>query len=173
MFDVPAGLMTFRRLGVKPLIVVSQRQLESIRLGRLKWRGVGVLPIASGAEGRRTLIQAGCGALAAGQSVALMPEGRVIREGFSSSSVRSGAAHLAVESGASVIVLGSAGSERFWRRGSLASFVAVRRSPVVVVCHTSIQPTDDVEFMKQSIVVSMAEAERSAREILHGIAAGS
>jgi 1-acyl-sn-glycerol-3-phosphate acyltransferase len=167
MFDVPLGIETFHRLGVSPLLVISKRHLEGLRVpARSNWDALDLLPISRDSNGRSSLLASGGGALAAGRSVAVMPEGRIARRRADRGRVRSGAADLAVRTGTPVVVIGSAGAERFWQRGRPASFASPSRQPVVVVVHEVLRPNHDVEETRGQIAASLAAAEARAQNLL-------
>lgn len=171
MFDVPLGIQTFHRLGVAPLLVVSKSQLRGLRVPESNWDALDLLPISRNSNGRSTLMEVGTAALSAGRSVAIMPEGRVVRGG-GGERMRSGAAELAVSTEAPVVVLGSAGVERFWQRGRPATFVNFRRKPVVVVAHRVVRPNGSLGDAFDLIASSLAEAEAEARAQLESIRTG-
>lgn len=163
MFDLPAGVRTFDLLGVKPLMVVSRRQLSALGLHNWDWDAVDLLPIDAGASGRSRLLSAGAAAIDADRSVAVMPEGAVRA---TASDIRSGAAQLATCTGAPIVVLGSAGAEQFWRRGHYSSYMSIRRKPMVVVCSHIVEPDGDVSAAKQLIIDGLRKAEADAKAIL-------
>ncbi|MBO9531396.1 MAG: 1-acyl-sn-glycerol-3-phosphate acyltransferase [Solirubrobacteraceae bacterium] len=167
MFDVPLGIHTFRRLGVAPLLVVSQQHLGALRLPIRDWDALNVLPISRDAHGRARMLEVGRDALSAGRSVAIMPEGRVIRnDRANGANVRSGAAELAVGSGKPVVTLGSAGVEELWQRGKPSTFASLRRRTIVGIAHGVVAPCSDVGEMRQAITESLAAAEHRAHRIL-------
>lgn len=165
MFDIPVGVSTFRKLDVRPLVVVSRSYLARWRLERLDWPSVGVLPIDPGPGGRTRLLTEGGRALAAGTPVAIMPEGRVARSGAVPGGVKSGAAQLATETGAPVVVLGSAGTESLWR-GTRASIVAAVKTPVVVMCHSVVWPDTTLDRTHANLLEALRMAEAAARAAL-------
>ncbi|WP_054813079.1 lysophospholipid acyltransferase family protein [Nocardia arizonensis] len=173
MFDIPAGVVTFDRLGVKPLLVVSKRQLDKLNLRGWDWPALDLLPIDAGPRGRADLIDHGSAALESGRSVAVMPEGRVIRPDLvQGNSRRTGAAQLASSTGVPVVVLGSAGSDLLWQRGRPTTFASVRRPPVVVLCAEIVRPTGDVESTHALITDALSAAETEARRIASTTLAG-
>jgi 1-acyl-sn-glycerol-3-phosphate acyltransferase len=164
MFDVPLGIETFHRLEVSPLLVVSQKHLEGLRVpASSNWDALDLLPITRDSEGRSNLLAAGAAALAAGRSVAVMPEGRIVRGSEPRGGVRSGAAELAVRTTTPVVVIGSAGADRFWLRGRPATFANVKRQPAVVVVHEVLRPDGDVGTTRSRIAASLVAAEARAR----------
>lgn len=165
MFDVPLGIETFHRLRVAPLLVVSKSQLRSLRVPESNWDALDLLPISRDSNGRSSLLEAGAAALASGRSVAIMPEGRIVR-GNAGEKLRSGAAELAVRTQAPVVVLGSAGADQFWQRGRPATFANVNRRPVVVVVHGVVRPDGDVATTFDRIAAGLKAAENRAQERL-------
>jgi 1-acyl-sn-glycerol-3-phosphate acyltransferase len=163
MFDVPLGIQTFHRLNASPLLVVSRAHLEMLRVPASNWDALDLLPISRDSEGRSSLLTAGAEALANGRSVAIMPEGRVIRGPSRSDNVRSGAAALAARTSTPVVVLGSAGAEQFWQRRRPTTFVNANRKPVVALVHDVIDPDRDVESTRDSIASALTAAEIQAR----------
>src|SRR4051794_17833181 len=59
MFDLPAGIHTFRRLHVTPIVVVSQRIVGQLRAPARLLESLRLLPIPANAEGRGLLLRAG------------------------------------------------------------------------------------------------------------------
>jgi len=171
MFDIPLGIETFHRLGVSPLLVVSRSILLKLRLPVSNWDALDLLPISRDSSGRSSLLEAGGEALAGGRSVAIMPEGRIVRAAHHGETVRSGVADLAVRTSAPVVVLGSAGSGHFWQRGRPATFVNVSRKPVVVVAHDVIRPEGDVQAVRIRIAAGLATAEAHAQSRLGAVRA--
>jgi 1-acyl-sn-glycerol-3-phosphate acyltransferase len=169
MFDIPLGIETFHRLNVSPLLVVSRSYVRRLHLPVSNWDTLDLLPISRDSNGRSSLLEAGSNALSIGRSVAIMPEGRIVRGAGGQENVRSGVADLAVRTSAPVVVLGSMGSGQFWRRGRPATFANVARKPVVVVVHEVIRPNGDVHTTHKRIAASLADAEAHARERLDSI----
>ncbi len=167
MFDLPAGIVTFGKLDVTPLLVVSKPHLEKISTRQCDWNSLDLLPVDAGAGGRSALVDSGTAALHAGRSVAIMPEGRVVRSGYvHRDGLRTGAAHLATVTGAPVVILGSAGSEALWQRGKLTTFGSLRRPPVVVVCFEIVVPATDISSTHELISDRLAAAESEAHRRL-------
>lgn len=169
MFDVPLGIETFHRLRVAPLLVVSRSHLRSLRVPESNWDALDLLPISRDSTGRESLLEAGAEALSAGRSVAIMPEGRVTPGNGGGRRLRSGAAELAVRSQVPVVVLGSAGADRFWRRARPATFANLNRRPVVVVVHGVVRPDGEVSTTLDRIAASLAAAEARARDWLDSL----
>lgn len=163
MFDIPLGIQTFHRLDASPLLVVSRAHLEMLRVPASNWDALDLLPISRDSEGRSSLLAAGTEALENGRSVAIMPEGRVIRDSSRSDNVRSGAAALAAQTSVPVVVLGSAGAEQFWQRRRPTTFLNANRKPVVALVHDVIDPNPDVESTRDSIASALTAAENQAR----------
>jgi 1-acyl-sn-glycerol-3-phosphate acyltransferase len=172
MFDIPLGIETFHRLGVSPLLVVSRSHLERLRAPVSDWDRLDLLPISRDGSGRRSLLEIGERSLARGRSVAIMPEGRVIRGPDSERHIRSGAAELAERASAPIVVLGSAGASAFWQRGRPATFANVRRKPVVVVAHHVLRPFGDLGVTMRAIATGLAAAECYAQDRLAKLAGG-
>ncbi len=167
MFDVPLGIETFHRLGVAPLLVVSKSQLRSMRVPESNWDALDLLPISRDSSGRSSVLTAGAAALSAGRSVAIMPEGKIVRGG--GGKVRSGGAELAARTEAPIVVLGSAGAEQFWQRGRPRTFLNVSRRPVVVVVHDVVRPDADTESTRERVAAGLKAAEAQARVRLESI----
>jgi 1-acyl-sn-glycerol-3-phosphate acyltransferase len=169
MFDVPLGIQTFHQLNVSPLLVVSRSYLKRLRVPEANWDALDLLTISRNSDGRSSLLSAGHDALAAGRSVAIMPEGRVVRGTYSRKHVRSGVADLAVQSSAPVVILGSAGSDQFWQRGRPSTFVNPVRKPVVVVVHDVLHADGNIQSTLERIATGLATAEERARAHLSSL----
>jgi 1-acyl-sn-glycerol-3-phosphate acyltransferase len=169
MFDIPLGIQAFHRLDVSPLLVVSRSYLKRLRVPEANWDALDLLPISRNSDGRSSLLVAGSEALSAGRSVAIMPEGRIIRDAHDRVHVRSGVADLAVRARAPVVILGSAGSEKFWQRGRPGTFANFARKPVVVLVHDVIQADGDAHSTLERIATGLATAEDRARAYLRSL----
>jgi 1-acyl-sn-glycerol-3-phosphate acyltransferase len=170
MFDIPLGIQTFHRLGASPLLVVSRSYLKQLRVPDANWDALDLLPISRDADGRSSLLSAAGDALAAGRSVAIMPEGKIIRGANARGALRSGVADLAVRTSVPVVILGSAGSEGFWNRGRPSTFVNPFRKPVVVVVHDVVNDDGNVPSTLDRISRGLAAAEDRAHAYLSSIA---
>jgi 1-acyl-sn-glycerol-3-phosphate acyltransferase len=169
MFDIPLGIQTFHQLNVSPLLVVSQSYLRRLRVPESNWDALDLLPISRNSGGRSSLLSAGSDALSAGRSVAIMPEGRVIRGARDRTQVRSGVADLAVRTSAPVVILGSAGSDRLWQRSRPGTFANLTRKPVVVVVHDVVQAGGDAHITLERIATGLAAAEDRAQAYLSSL----
>lgn len=169
MFDIPLGIQTFHRLNVSPLLVVSRSYLKRLRVPESNWDALDLLPISRNSDGRSSLLSAGSDALSAGRSVAIMPEGRVIRGTYNRRHVRSGVADLAVRASAPVVILGSAGSDQFWQRRRPRTFANLARKPVVVVVHDVVQADSDSHSTLERIATGLTAAEDRAQAYLSSL----
>jgi 1-acyl-sn-glycerol-3-phosphate acyltransferase len=169
MFDIPLGIQTFHRLNVAPLLVVSRSYLQRLRVPESNWDALDLLPISRNSDGRSSLLSAGSDALSAGRSVAIMPEGRVIRGNYNRKHVRSGVADLAERASAPVVILGSAGADQFWQRGRPRTFANLARKPVVVVVHDVVWADSDAHSTIERIATGLAAAEDRAQAYLNSL----
>lgn len=162
-FDVPVGLITFKRLRLEPLLVVSERQLRNLHVGRIDWLGMNILPVSKSNESRRRMLELGSRYLSSNQSVAIMPEGRVLRDGAPlPSRMGTGAAELATITGRPIVILGTHGTNQCWRKGQAVSFLGRSANPVEVVIHKTLHPETEVADTHECIAEALLQAERYA-----------
>jgi 1-acyl-sn-glycerol-3-phosphate acyltransferase len=111
MFDLPTGVVTFDRLRVLPRIVVQREFFDTAFSPYLK--GLGALPALRGTNATVTAAEA---ALAAGDSVAFMVEGKLTpRSAAEHAPHGSGAALAALRTNAPVVPIAAYGTDAVWR----------------------------------------------------------
>lgn len=134
VFDVPAGVLAFRHLRVSPRLVVADKYFTG-PFGKLL-RAIGALPAVRGSE---ATITAGIAAVRAGESVAIMPEGR-ITDAEAAVGFGRGAAMIAIATGAPVVPIGARGTDRVWRGNRPWPLIRWRRPQVTISVGEPIDP---------------------------------
>ncbi|SDH30948.1 FAD-dependent oxidoreductase [Pseudonocardia oroxyli] len=158
IFDVVAGLLTFRHLGVQPVLVVNERYFTGLAGKLLEL--VGAIPALRGSD---ATIRAAEAAVRAGSSVAFMPEGRIIDEAAAPAArYGRGAFEVAESTGRPVIPLGSWGTGALWPDHRPWPLVRVPRARVVVTVGRPIWPRDsaDLEGEVRAAVETGVESSR-------------
>ena len=126
--DIYVALAVFRRWNITPRILVHTRYFELPGVGILL-RGIGAIPASR--ERPRETMRAAMYALATGECVALAPEGSVppaVDRAEGISSLRTGAARLAIELGTPVFVVGVSNTDRAWPLGSRMPSIRLRKA---------------------------------------------
>ena len=123
--------------------LVAAAYFEKPGVGSLL-RGLGCIPVSG-----REAVERAAEILAEGTSVAIMPEGRVVRpEEWQPTGVgeaRTGVGRLALESKRPVIAVGAAGTEVLWPRKSTLPRVRPGRRPLLVARHEVIGVVENLE----------------------------
>jgi putative phosphoserine phosphatase / 1-acylglycerol-3-phosphate O-acyltransferase len=118
-FDFVALAYTFARVG-RPTRFLAKKELFDVPVFGDLFRAVGGIRVDRGTGSNEPLVEA-AGALAAGELVAIMPQGTIPRgRDFYDPELKGrwGAARLAALTGAPVIPIGLWGTERVWPRNS-------------------------------------------------------
>lgn len=126
-FDIPVGFEFFRELGFAPQVAVHRRFFNNRVLGALL-RYFGAVPVGKG-DGK-TWVDGAAVELAAGRSIALMPEGKITAAGTHVGQLRSGVMHLADQSGAVVVPIGVTGTDEVWPLGRALPRLRLRRANI-------------------------------------------
>jgi glycine/D-amino acid oxidase-like deaminating enzyme len=129
IFDVPAGVLAFRQLRVSPRLVVARKYFE--------WGPMRKVLHATGAlaalRDSDATINAGVAAVEAGESVAIMPEGRITAPADADTSQHGrGAALMALRAGVPVVPIVACGTQLVWE-GNRPWPLARRRRPLVTI----------------------------------------
>ena len=168
IFDVPAGLLTFRRLGVFPHLVVATKYFDRPVVGLL--RAVGAFPAIRGST---ATVNAAVAAIEQGESVAFMVEGRILtREETATAAYGRGAALTAARAGVPIVPLASSGTDRVWST-SRPRPIYRRRSkrPAVVVAIG--EPIDPRGLSPQELDERIRISLRDLEEIAYDRAGGA
>ncbi|MDX3191828.1 FAD-dependent oxidoreductase [Streptomyces sp. MN03-5084-2B] len=129
IFDVPAGVLAFRYLGVSPRLVIAQKYFHKGAFGKVL-HATGALPAFRRSE---ATVNAGVAAIRSGESVAIMPEGRITTpEEAETAGYGRGAAMIALATGVPVVPIGAAGAQQVWA-GSRPWPILRRRRPRVAI----------------------------------------
>ena len=145
IFDVPAGLLTFRHLCVFPRLVVARKYFDGPGVSGL--RAIGALPALRGSDATVT------GSIAAvqhGESVAFMVEGRITTRAEAGTAPHGrGAAVTAAETGAPVVPIAAWGTDSVWSASRPWPLLRRSRAQVVIAIGLPIRPaglsTDELE----------------------------
>jgi 1-acyl-sn-glycerol-3-phosphate acyltransferase/glycine/D-amino acid oxidase-like deaminating enzyme len=136
LFDVPVGVLAFRRMRVTPRLVVAEKYFDRA-FGKLL-PAAGMLPAIRGSD---ATVNAAVSAVLAGDSVAIMPEGRILtQEDAMAAEYGSGAARIAIATGAAIVPIGACGTHRVWPRPRPWPLVRLNRPRVTVVFGTPVDP---------------------------------
>ncbi|GAA2991370.1 FAD-dependent oxidoreductase [Actinokineospora diospyrosa] len=136
VFDVPAGLLTFDRLGVSPVLVVAEKYFtKGYRKALLAF---GAIP----AIRRSTAtVTAGVAAIAAGESVAIMPEGRITHPAEAATSTHGlGAVEIAIAAGVPIVPIVADGTHLVWPGARPWPLVRLVRPRVTIKIGAPIHP---------------------------------
>lgn len=166
IFDVPAGLLTFRHLEVFPRLVVATKYFDGPGVGGL--RAIGAMPALRGSDATVT------GAVAAvlhGESVAFMVEGRITSRAEAETAAHGrGAAATAARTGAPIVPIGSWGTGEVWSGSRPWPLVRRRRARVTIAIGEPIRPgglsMDELELriresLRELELVAGRDVERS------------
>jgi 1-acyl-sn-glycerol-3-phosphate acyltransferase len=158
-FDVPAGFRTFAYLKVVPHLVIARKYFERGPLG-VMLRAAGALPALRGTD---ATITAGIDALRSGDSVAIMPEGRIFGDADEAPAHGRGAAEMSIQTGAPIIPIGAFGTQHVWEGDRPRPLV--RRPPrprVVIAIGPPIWPegrtVDDLTQHLREVLTSLEES---------------
>ncbi|MEV6603866.1 FAD-dependent oxidoreductase [Kutzneria sp. NPDC051319] len=111
IFDVPGGVLTFRHLQTSPRLVIAQKYFHRGAFGKVL-RAIGALPALRGCD---ATVNAGIAAIRGGDSVAIMPEGRITApEDAATADYGRGAAEIAIATGAPIVPIGASGTNLVW-----------------------------------------------------------
>ncbi|MCS7483520.1 FAD-dependent oxidoreductase [Umezawaea endophytica] len=137
LFDVPAGVLAFRHLGVSPRLVVARKYFDKGPFGRVL-RAIGALPALRGSD---ATITAGVAAIRAGDSVAIMPEGKITapEDGITAEHGR-GAAMIALATGVPIVPIAARGTHLVWGRSRPWPLVRRDHPRVVITVGRPIAP---------------------------------
>jgi 1-acyl-sn-glycerol-3-phosphate acyltransferase len=136
LFDVPTGLMTFDRLRVFPRIVVDRKYFDTWFSRHLKQ--LGALPAL---RGTNATVTAAVAALAAGDSVAFMVEGKLTPRGAAEHAPHgSGAALAALRTNAPIVPIAAYGTDDVWPSSRPWPLLRRTRPKVVVVIGEPFHP---------------------------------
>jgi 1-acyl-sn-glycerol-3-phosphate acyltransferase len=155
MFDVPTGVMTFDRLRVLPRIVVQRESFDTAFSPYLK--GLGALPALRGTNATVTAAEA---ALAAGDSVAFMVEGKLTpRSAAEHAPHGSGAALAALRTNAPIVPIAAYGTDDVWPSRRPWPLLRPTRPKVVVVIgepfHTETSSLDELMEDMRTILLHL------------------
>ncbi|MEV4144082.1 FAD-dependent oxidoreductase [Amycolatopsis sp. NPDC049691] len=129
IFDVPAGLLAFRHLRVSPRLVIAQKFFHKGAFGKML-HATGALPALRGSD---ATVNAGVAAIQAGESVAIMPEGKITApDDAEAAEYGRGAAAIALATGVPVVPIGAVGTHEVWS-GSKPWPLFRRRRPQVTI----------------------------------------
>ena len=130
IFDVPAGILTFRKLRVFPRLVVATKYFDTAAGGLL--RTIGALPAFRGST---ATVNAAVAAIRQGESVGYMVEGRILRREEATTAAHGrGAALTAVRAGVPIVPIASSGTDRVWSAARPRPlFNRPSRRPAVVI----------------------------------------
>lgn len=136
IFDVPAGLLTFRRLRVFPRLVVARKYFDGPGVGCL--RAVGALPALRGSD---ATVTGGIAAVRHGESVAFMVEGRITTRAEAETAAHGrGAILTAARTGAPIVPIGAYGTDAVWVGSRPWPLVRRPRARVVIAIGEPIRP---------------------------------
>ena len=163
LFDIMVGLRLFWNFGASVRIVVAKRYFDNPLMGPLL-RTMGAIPLGSG-RSALTGIKACLDALDRGESVVIMPEGRLTRPGERRDGVglpAAGVGVLAARSTAPLALCAITGTDRVWSPGQRLPRLRVGSSrPTVRVLVESLAPLAPDE---------RADRERVAEAMMSGLA---
>ena len=144
LFDLAASLICLGHFGLTARIGVNARFFRSA-VGRQLFERLGCVPFSS--DTREMAEDAMVEALTDGQVCAIMPEGRLIKEGEKVDGVgpgRPGISRIVRRSGAAVIPVGFTGAATTWPPGSPVVRFGFRRPPIIAKFGTPLYfETDD------------------------------
>lgn len=175
LFDVLVGLVAFHRIRRYPRVVVASEFFERRVIG---WalRAAGALPIDRADPGR--FYDHARRVLDAGQPVIVMPEGKLSGDPADRTSVgafKTGAARLALHSGAGVWALAIVGSDDVWPRDKRGPRLnPFRRRTVLLLGGAElVYVTGEVRDATEQIRTAIVELLEEAVELYPGeLAAG-
>jgi 1-acyl-sn-glycerol-3-phosphate acyltransferase/glycine/D-amino acid oxidase-like deaminating enzyme len=137
IFDVPAGALAFRYLGVSPRLVIASKYFEKGLSGRIL-HATGALPALRGSD---ATVHAGIAAIYAGEPVAIMPEGRITKvEDALAAEYGRGAAMIAIETGVPIVPIGASGTHLVWEGTRPWPLLNRKRPRVTITIGTPIDP---------------------------------
>lgn len=137
LFDVLAGTLAFRHLRVSPRLVVARKYFDKGVFAKILY-ATGALPALRGSD---ATVNAGIAAIRAGDSVAIMPEGRITTSGEAQrGEYGRGAAMMAIETGAPIVPLGASGTHLIWKNSRPWPLVNRSRPRVTIVVGRPIDP---------------------------------
>jgi 1-acyl-sn-glycerol-3-phosphate acyltransferase len=137
IFDVPAGALAFRHLRVSPRLVVARKYFEKGAFGKILI-ATGALPALRGSD---ATVNAGIAAIRAGDSVGIMPEGRITAsEDAVAAEYGRGAAMIAIATGVPVVPIGANGTHLVWPGTRPWPLVARNRPRVTIAVGRPIEP---------------------------------
>lgn len=170
LFDIVVGFQVFWRCGASVRIVVAQRYFDHWLMGRLL-RAAGFIPMGTG---RAALggVKACLAALDRGETVVVMPEGRVIPpeerpDGVGPSG--EGVGLLAARSDAPLGLCAITGSDEVWPLGRrLPRLRWGRARPTVRVLVEALEPLEaserrDRESVASAVMAALAELVQESR----------
>lgn len=131
-FDIAVAYAVFAKLGFSSAILVRADLFDKPLIG--SWlRRTGCIPMSRAV--RHEAEEAAVAALAAGHTVSIMPEGRLVpvsERADGVGPVRPGVARIAQRSGAAVIPVAFYGTDRVWPRGVPGPIPRIKRPRVVL-----------------------------------------
>lgn len=137
VFDVPAGVLAFRRLRVSPRLVVAQKYFHMGAFGKVL-RAIGALPALRGSD---ATVNAGVAAIRAGESVAVMPEGRITAPSDAEAAEYGrGAAAIAMAAGVPIVPMAAIGTHRVWAGSKPWPLLRRHRPQVTIRIGSPIDP---------------------------------
>ncbi|MGC7095359.1 FAD-dependent oxidoreductase [Amycolatopsis lurida] len=137
IFDVPAGVLVFRRLRVSPRLVIARKYFHRGAFGKVL-HATGALPALRDSD---ATVNAGVAAIQAGESIAIMPEGKIATpETALSAEYGRGAALIAMATGAPIVPIGAAGTHLVWRTSRPWPLFRKARPRVTVTVGRPIDP---------------------------------
>lgn len=166
VFDVPAGLLTFRHLKVFPRLVVARKYFNGPAVGGL--RAVGAFPALRGSD---ATVTAAATAIEHGESVAFMVEGRITTRAQAPLAAHGrGAAATATRTGAPIVPIGAWGTDRVWPTSRPWPLLRRRRPPVVIAIGQPIRPDGlSVDELKCRVRAALEALEQLAAERAGGL----
>ncbi|UOX85605.1 FAD-dependent oxidoreductase [Amycolatopsis sp. FBCC-B4732] len=137
IFDVFAGVLAFRHLGVSPRLVIAEKYFHLGAFGKVL-HATGALPALRGSD---ATVTAGAAAIRAGESVAIMPEGRITTpDEAETAEYGRGAAAIALSTGVPIVPIGAIGAHRVWAGSRPWPLVKLRRPEVLIRIGAPIDP---------------------------------
>ncbi|MCS7478749.1 FAD-dependent oxidoreductase [Umezawaea endophytica] len=162
VFDVLAGVLAFRHLRVSPRLVVARKYFDKGVSAKILY-AIGALPALRGSD---ATVNAGIAAIRAGDSVAIMPEGRITAvDDVPGAGYGRGAAMMAIETGAPIVPIGSSGTHLVWKNSRPWPLVNRDRPRVTIVIGRPIDPTglscqELTDRIRQAVCELEVHAER-------------
>lgn len=149
-FDIPVDFEFFANLGFAPQVAVHRRFFRNrVLAGVLRY--FGAVPVGSGDADR--WLAGATAELAAGRSVALMPEGEITAPGEHLGRLRTGVVRLAEVSGAVVVPIGTSGTAVVWPLGRPLPKIRLRRPTIRARVET---PMSFADFHRGTFVDALA-----------------